>query len=572
MNQVKRCLKLNVKEYVALGVALMFCFCVHILVITQFTNWYSTDVVGYLSHAATFSGKDWSGVMRNANFYYSWGYSLFLAIPMFFTNNITNIYYAAVVINALFSCGILLLSYWIGRIIAPEVNKYVMIFISAAVSVYSSYIFQGAVMLSEMCLYFFVFLCAFFLLKYLETMKMYWGILAGIAVGYTYIVHNRAVALPIAFVIVAVFLTIRLKNWKCLLVMLIPLFGMLLLNTEITSWLDVMEKQGQEYTKNTYAQQVGRMSNAFGFYSIISMIQCALGEMWYLIIGTFGVAAIGIIAVIKKTITFFKNPKKFAFGLFLLLQLVGTLGVSVLFCFPKMPLAVGSRYELFFYGRYWETVFGIFLLIGLVEIVRGCEEAVNRLLWIAGLFLSVFVEYISRLYQTGAYNYWAIPAVLTTYFSPEHRFTVVESSIIGLIFMAFLFCLIKQKQQGYRLFAVVCWSAFCIFTGWNSVYGVSYEYRTAASITNMPLQNEDFVQVCDYIQQNNIDEYTICSMDGYRAISFQVVCPEKKVMGVVSTEQMDQINGVFIVDKAMWSELPFGNLVYENSSYSVYVE
>lgn len=572
MNQTKRCLKLNVKEYVALGVALMFCFGVHILVITQFTNWYSTDVVGYLSHAATFSGKDWSGVMRNAGSFYSWGYSLFLTIPMLFFDDITTVYYTAIFINALFCCGILLIGYKMGRIFAPDVNRYTMILIATAVSVYSSYIFQGAVMLSEMCLYFFVFLSSFFLLKYLETVKTVWGILAGISVGYTYIIHNRAIALPVAFMIIAIVLAVRKREWKCLVIMLLPMFTMLILNSGVVAWLNMVEKQGQVYTKNTYAQQAGRMSNAFGFYSIISMIQCALGEVWYLIIGTFGVAAIGIIAVIKKTITFFKDSKKFAFGLFLLLQLLGTLEISVLGLFPKMPPVVGTRYELFFYGRYWETIFGIFLLMGLIEIVRGCEEAINRILWILGIFLSVFVEYISRLYQNSAYNFWAIPAVLTTYFSPEHRFTVVESSIIGLIFMAFLFCLIKQKQRGYRLFAIVCWSAFCIFTGWNSVYGVSYEYRTAASITNMPLQNEDFVQVCDFIQQNNIDEYTICSMDGYRAISFQVVCPEKKVTSVVSAEQIEQIDGVFIIDKAMWSELPFGNLVYENSSYSIYVE
>lgn len=230
-----------------LGIAMLFCFAIHIIVIKQFTNWYSTDVEGYLSHAATFSGKDWSGVFKNAGSFYSWGYSILLTIPMLFTSDITMIYHVAILINAFLYCGILLLCYAIAKKIAPDVNRYLLLLCAMAVSVYSSYIFQGAVMLSEIFLYFFVLLNIFFLLCYLETDKTVWGILAGFSVGYTYIIHNRAIAVVIAYVMVAVAWSIKSRSWKRLFIMLAPLVLMLLVNYGVLQYLNTQEKQGQNY-------------------------------------------------------------------------------------------------------------------------------------------------------------------------------------------------------------------------------------------------------------------------------------------------------------------------------------
>ena len=157
------------KEKVAVGLAVLFCFIVHLLTSTQFTGWFSGDVYGYLSHAATFTGRNWSGVLRNASSFYSWGYSALLAIPMAFSSNIITVYRVAMLFNVLISCGVLLLCYSIAKMLAQDVNKYLLLLCATAVSLYTSYIFQGAVMLSEMWLYFFVLLSIYFVLKYLKT-------------------------------------------------------------------------------------------------------------------------------------------------------------------------------------------------------------------------------------------------------------------------------------------------------------------------------------------------------------------------------------------------------------------
>ena len=571
--EISNILKSKKTEKVVLGVAVLFCFLVHIVVLRQFTNWYSTDVVGYLSHAATFSGRDWSGVMRNATSYYSWGYSVLLTIPMLLTSNITVVYHCAVLFNALLCCGILLLCYGIGRRIAPELNRYAVILCATAVSVYTSYVFQGAVMLSEIFLYFFVFVNIYCLLRYIETDKMIWGVLTGLSVGYTYIIHNRAVAVVIAYVMVAVAWSIKEKSWKKLVVMLAPLLMILLLNVGVNHYLDMHEKQGQAYVANTYESQVNRITKGIGFYSIISWIKCAIGECWYALIGSFGIMGIGLYGVIKNAIKCMKDKNNTIFlHVFLLLMTIGTLMVSILFLFPRMPVAMDKRYDIYTYGRYWETVLGIFLLVGFLYCFKTLKN--NLLVTIFGIsiFLSVVVEYMTRLHQNNALNYWAVPAVLTTFFEPERKFTVLASSIVGILFMCLLFYWFSQKKKSFVVAGISVWMCFCIFSGYNAISGVSGLYKEWADVINMPTHNADFNDICRYLDENDITEFAVCTGNGYRAVSFQVMNLDADVTGITCAENWVDGKGIYIVDKPVWEVGSYENIVYENETYLIYIE
>lgn len=571
--EISNIIKSKKMEKVVLGVAVLFCFLVHIVVLRQFTNWYSTDVVGYLSHAATFSGRDWSGVMRNATSYYSWGYSVLLTIPMLLTSNITLVYHCAVLFNALLCCGILLLCYGIGKRIAPELNRYYVILCATAVSVYTSYVFQGAVMLSEIFLYFFVFVNIYCLLRYIETEKMMWGILTGLSVGYTYIIHNRAIAVVIAYVMIAVAWSIKEKSWKKLVVMVGSLVMMLLLNESVNNYLDLYEKQGQEYLKNTMESQLQKVENKIGFYPIIAMIKSVIGECWYMLIGSFGVMGIGIYSLIKKMNVEFKNKKNDIFAyVFLLLILIGTLGVSVLNCAPANPVIANGRYDLYFYGRYWETVLGILLLLGFIECFRGIKKEILVSIILGSGCLAIIVEYMTRVYQNNAYNYWAIPAVLTTFFESERKFTVLASSVVGILWMSLLFYWFNQRKRSFVIAGISVWMCFCIFSGYNAVYGVSGLYKEWADVLNMPLHNTDFNDVCRYIEENDIEQFAVCTGNGYRAVSFQVMYPDANVTGITSIENWVEGKGVYIVDKLVWEMDIYENIIYENGTYLIYTE
>lgn len=560
-------------EKVVLGVAVLFCFLVHIVVLRQFTNWYSTDVVGYLSHAATFSGRDWSGVMRNATSYYSWGYSVLLTIPMLLTSNITMVYHCAVLFNALLCCGILLLCYGIGKRIAPELNRYAVILCATAVSVYTSYVFQGAVMLSEIFLYFFVFVNIYCLLRYIETEKVMWGILTGLSVGYTYIIHNRAVAVVVAYVMVAVAWSIKEKSWKRLVIMVAPLVFMLVLNLGVNNYLELHEKQGNAYATNTYESQVDRLTNNISFYFIVSWIKCALGECWYAIVGSFGIIGIGLYGLIEKIISVWKtNSNTIVLYVFLFLMTLGTLMVSILFLFPRMPVINTTRYDIYTYGRYWETVLGILVLIGFLYCFKKIKDQLLIMILVISIFFSVVVEYMTRAHQNNGFNYWAIPAVLTTFFEPEKRYTVLASSIVGILLMVLLFYCFSQRKNAFVVVGVSIWMCFCIFSGYNAISGVSGLYKEWADVLNMPTHNADFNDVCRYIEENEIEQFAVCTGHGYRAVSFQVMNPDAEVTGITGVENWITGKGIYIIDKPLWGLGNYENIIYENGTYLIYVE
>lgn len=560
------------KEKIAVGLAVFLCFVIHMLVSTQFTGWFSGDAYGYLSHAATITGRDWSGVLRNASSFYSWGYSLLLTIPMLFTSDIIVVYHVAMLFNVLLCCGILLLCYGIAKMLAPDVNKYLLLLCATAVSLYTTYIFQGTVLLSEMLLYFFVLLSVYLMLKYFKTHAIGWGIGAGLAVGYTYIVHNRSLAVVIAYVLVVLVWSISRKDWKSLIILLLPLALMLLLNQGVLHYLNLHEKQGQAYTKNTYASQSAGLKKRLHFYSLVAGLQCLLGELWYLIIGTFGVGLIGISSAIKSAVAAVKEKKKdaVAFWGFVLLLLAGSLGISLLACIPTDVLPADGRYDLFIYGRYWETVFAFFLLLGMIECCRGIEKK-NCLAVISGsICLSVLVELMTRAYQNNAYNFWAIPAVLNSFFYPENRFTVLNSSVVGITFMIFLAVICFNYKKAGKIVCIGAWIAMCIFSGYSATYHVAKIYKDVPNVINMPFYESQFQSTCDYLSGNGIDDFAVCASDGYRAVAFQVKFMEAKVTGVTEDAANAIESGkIYVVDKMAWAEPVEGTVLYENENYYI---
>lgn len=563
----------TVREKRTLIFALLICFISHVLIITQLEGWLCADVEGYLSHAATFTGRDWSGVMRNANYFYSWGYSVLLAIPMVFTGDVIVVHYAAVIFHAILSCGILLICYDLAKRLFPNENRSILIWSSFAVSVYTTYIFQGAGMLSEMYLYFFVFLDIYLLYRYLETDKTVWGVLCSLAVGYTYIIHNRAIGIIVAYILVIILISAASRNWKRFLTLMVPLLLVLALNHDVLQFLDAHEKQGEIYDKNTYSGQVTRIKNKMNMYGVVSVIKCIVGECWYMLIGSFGIAAIGIYEVLKKIIYKVKKKEKYDnslfWYLFLILILGGSLAVSVLSIAPSKVLDADARYDIFIYGRYWEAVFGIFILLGFLYCLQGLRKRVYINVILSGVILTGITEVMTREYKGNVYNFWGIPAVLTSLFNTEKQFNVMNSSVIGMIIMIVLFILILFDREKLYKGAIAIWTIVCVGFGSNAVYNTAQIYIGFSYAGSMPFYNDDFNGVCDYIRQEKIDKFAICAMDPYWTIQFQIAFPDADVLGIIREDQKDDTYDINVVDKALWPVVEYVDPLYENESYYI---
>ncbi len=176
---------LNEKLGVLIFTFLSFIF--HIVVINQFSCWLSTDTDGYWLHAASMVGYRWGDVAKNMPFFYSWGYSVLLAIPMMMTEDVNVMYSIAVIINVLLCSLLVPMVYYLCRKIIPDLSRISYLFIALIVSCYSSYILNSAVSLAETLIYFLSFLILLCLYKYFDSEKIIWAILSGCAVGYIYI-------------------------------------------------------------------------------------------------------------------------------------------------------------------------------------------------------------------------------------------------------------------------------------------------------------------------------------------------------------------------------------------------
>lgn len=168
-----------------------------------------TDELGYWGHAANLTGHNWAGVMNNMPWYAFW-YSLLLAPFFLVAADAVLMYWMAVILNAVLGLFSLLIAYRLlcrMKAKSEELSE-TAVWAFTAVS-FSAYIFNSYIAWSETLLSFLVWLLLYELVLLEENPKGWKGILFGVTAGYSYMVHNRMLAVAAAVLIV-----IGLLFWK----------------------------------------------------------------------------------------------------------------------------------------------------------------------------------------------------------------------------------------------------------------------------------------------------------------------------------------------------------------------
>ncbi len=173
------------------------------------------DEVGYWSNSAFFMGMDWTSVTGQIS-YYSYGYSLLL-IPIriladWFSWRWDALYHAAVMMNA----GFLVMSYVIALKLVkrylPDMNDLIRTMACFTVFTYSSYIVYAHITWTECTLTFFFWIFLYVMMRVVDCP----GIMNHIALGavpfYIYTVHQRALGIIVASVIIVLYLRIFRRN------------------------------------------------------------------------------------------------------------------------------------------------------------------------------------------------------------------------------------------------------------------------------------------------------------------------------------------------------------------------
>ncbi|MGN0437426.1 MAG: metallophosphoesterase family protein [Lachnospiraceae bacterium] len=556
-------------------------FLLHVAVIYKFSGWFSTDTDGYWLHAASFLGKDWSGVSRNMNYYYSWGYSLLLTIPMLLTDIPTRMLKISVIINSLLCAGVVPLAYYIVRRIGEKLTHVEAVLCCFAVSVYSSFMVAAGVSLSECFIYFTYFFSFACLVAYMKTEKNMFGVLLGFGTGFLYIIHNRNIGIIVAFMVTMIVFLFLKKNLKKNLFVIVPFLFSIVLKVCIDKWLKITEAAENIYTKNTYSSMLDKYIHHRSFYRIVSIFENVLGEYWYTCIGTFFIAGIGVWYLCYKIMQYRKKEETevsyLVICLYALLSWLFSVGVSAV-AIAKMESDPNGRIDILIYGRYMECTIGVLMLFGFVCLLEIRKEYMKKsfltflCMFLSLAAISIIVYLISLNSDPYKCNWFSVVAILFPFNRSDMKVSILLASILlGGLGVAVTFCLLR-KSKIFHFAGYFMISAMFLYIGYNTTNQVSAMYAEGKSIVNNPIYNEYFSDICKYINDNNQDSLYVYAADGYEAFSYQFMNPSVKVVGITTQEELSKLSSDCVVLMKL-SEIPTNivyEMIYSNGYYGVF--
>jgi hypothetical protein len=324
-----------------------------------------SDALGYLGNARFLAGG--AAPTFDGSFSYAAGYSLLLVPLYWITEQSEVVWTMSVAINVGLSVLIMLPAYQLGRRVF-DLGRYQALFVSVAVSLTPALILQPGRIWVE-TLFPLVFLLASLAVFVLfETLKVPHAVLSGALVGYLVFIHGRGLAVAAAFLIVLAIGVVsrRLPLLPAVVgaistasMVVIDLLCRSLLRDHLWSVSDAPANVGS----------VGRILGAYVPDHLVATLSTGLGQVWYVIVASFGVAAVGFIALVMVAFGSDRrspsgDPNRTA-ALFALLA-VG--GVAIL---STGLLAEVNRVDHRVYGRYLDGVTPILILAGTAWLLKS---------------------------------------------------------------------------------------------------------------------------------------------------------------------------------------------------------
>lgn len=346
-----------------------------------------TDELAYWGHAANLTGNNWAGVMNNMP-WYAFGYSLLLAPLFSFVANTVLMYRMAIILNALLGVLSLLIAYRLLGRMKTESGEFseTVAWAFTAIS-FSAYIFHSYIAWSETLLSFLVWLLLYEMAVFEENPKGWKGVLLGVTAGYSYMVHNRMLAVAAAVLIITGFLFWNKKiRWNYLLCVVGSMAAVFFLQSVLKSCFQQALAQNSELLEmgihaefgmaNTLPQQILKIRHVFtpeGFRKIVLNV---CGQVWQVLSATYLLAGLGIVHCVKRARDAVREKGTVSIYLFPVTALFFTVLMTALFFVEDAGSGKGGpvRIDTFFYGRYNDILMGILIVDALLMLCTWVWE------------------------------------------------------------------------------------------------------------------------------------------------------------------------------------------------------
>ncbi len=173
------------------------------------------DEIGYWSNSVFFTGDDWTSVTGRIG-YYSYGYSLLLVPVRMLGEWIgwswSEQYHAAVVMNASFLVMSYVLALKLAARYLPRMNRLVRTVACFTVFTYSSYIVYAHITWTECTLMFFFWVFLYVMMRVVDQPAIGNHIIYAVVSFYLYTVHQRALGIVVASVLIVLYLRLLHRN------------------------------------------------------------------------------------------------------------------------------------------------------------------------------------------------------------------------------------------------------------------------------------------------------------------------------------------------------------------------
>jgi hypothetical protein len=367
------------------------------------------DESAYLIAARVLAGgpaTDFSGSTL-----YQGGYPLLITPVFWFTSNPVTAYHAVLVINAAVSAGLMPLGYLAGRRL--ELSRPAAYVVAAVTALLPAGVFYAEYAMTDAI--FPVLVLAWLLATHswltARSVRGQYAAAAGSALlaGYLYAVHSRGTVIVVGYVAVGILIA-----WRRLAPRgTVAVAALVLAAAGGASWaLDrylssVMYPDG---TRNLTAQMEITLRSAHGAINVLEM---AAGQIWRLVLDSWGLAGIGLVAATAAVI--WRGARAD-------LRIMAALAVAVTVVTAcTVPAALPpDQTQTWACGRYLDGMIVMFFLVGAVVLLRARARTI--LVYAAGaaaltVLTAVLVSaYAGSSLPTAGFGYafnFAEPAVLT---------------------------------------------------------------------------------------------------------------------------------------------------------------
>lgn len=503
------------------------------------------DEFGYWSHAAHMTGHTWAGVMDGIG-WYSFGYSVWLALTFLFSNQMAVMYRFAILLNIFMSLGIYGLAYGSVIKLAKEQKTFTCGLIAFAATSFPTYIFYSYTTMCETLVALVVWLLFYELISLEETPKWWKGVLLGVTAGYAYMVHNRLLTVVFAVVVCLVILWILHRvDWKVMGSFVVSMALMFLAYIFVKEILEEMIVANQIIAKtqisvargtaNTFQRILKKFLAIFTLERIARPFISLMGQMWQCLSASYLLIGVGVIYAAGHLKQGLKKGGEVCRYAYPLVAFLFSLGLTSVVSYGVEPGTVGRvRIDPAFYGRYSECYYPLFIMMALIMF---CEKEMRNVIKI---YLGVLVLYLAlsagmffRLYGVDGYLN-IVSAVSIHIFHWLGEFSVWKCSVIAMTGGAVIVGLCFFRRMG-RLGYYAGMLVLVFLFSMTALHCMRLTIRGENDYTNQ------YMPIYDYLNENTVKaEVVYTSCENKAAFDLQSRLVDKPVVSI-EEEQLEQV-------------------------------